>query len=112
MGPFTPMRFPSRATAQRQAMVRSSIRALPRAPMARSTRAAKPMSRTGRATQPIRAARSLRRGRSGGVRGRRFGMLHGSEEDGLLGAFSEPVVLYGILPMGIAVLAGLWMAAH
>jgi hypothetical protein len=36
--------------------------------------------------------------------------LHGADD--VLGSITEPVMLYGMIPMGIAVVAGLWMALH
>jgi hypothetical protein len=37
--------------------------------------------------------------------------MHGADE-GLLGSFTSPDMLYGILPMALVVGAGFWMATH
>lgn len=69
---------------------------------------------TARQRQAMQRA-AHRRQAMGRMRRRRrpaFGPAFHGADDGLLGVLTEPVTLYGIIPMGIAVVAGLWMATR
>jgi hypothetical protein len=133
---INPPSIQRQAAARRQALARNAearrqatLQAQRRAALMRAARArvappppppAPPRATYARPHQVLTTAErraQIARARQPMHRGRRmpFGVrpwaLRGSD-DGLLGVAGDPVVMYGLLPMGIAVAAGVWMAFH